>query len=327
LKRREFITLIGGAAASPLVARAQQPENRARIGFLPLGLPSNSYDQSLVEALREGMRKVGLIENRNVTIDIAWVSKEPDFPQAVNELVQRGAKLLVTAGSSASAAAKQYTSTIPIIFVSVGNPVGIGLVKGLSHPDGNATGLTDVLGDLSSKYVDFALQLGKPQAPVFYLWHTEWPDGQRRLQATERATQSVGAALQSRGIRDLDEANDVLASMKSDGALVILIQPSPFTYRHRTKIIDSAMNQGLGTIFSWPIAARDGALIAYGPDFPYMYRRVGAYAEKILAGVKPADLPVEEPTKFELLINLNSARALGLAIPPTLLALANEVIE
>jgi len=152
MRRRQFIGLIGGAAASPLVARAQQPEHPARIGFLPQGLASNSYDQSLVEALRQGMRKVGLIENRNVTIDIVWVSKEPDFAQAVRELVQRGAKLLITAGSSASAAANQYTSTIPIIFVSVGNPVGIGLVKGLSHPGGNATGLTDVLGDLSSKY-------------------------------------------------------------------------------------------------------------------------------------------------------------------------------
>jgi putative ABC transport system substrate-binding protein len=327
LKRREFITLIGGATALPLAARAQHPEHPARIGFLPLGFPSNSYDQSLVEALRQGMRKVGLIENRNVTIDIVWVSKEPDFPQAVRELVQRGAKLLVTAGTSASVAAKQFTSTIPIIFVSVGNPVGVGLVQGLSHPVGNATGLTDVLGDLSSKYLDFALQLGKPQTPVFYLWFTEWPDGQRRLQATDRGAQSVGATLQSRGIRDIDEANDVLASMKSEGAPVILIQPSPFTYRYRNKIIDSAMNHGLGTIFSWPIASRDGALIAYGPDFPYMYRRAGAYIEQILAGVKPADLPVEEPTKFELLINLNTARALGLAIPPTLLALANEVIE
>ena len=270
MKRRTFITLIGGAVASPLVARAQQSENPARIGFLPLGLPSNSYDQSLVEALRQGLRKVGLIENRNVTIDIVWVSKEPDFPQAVTELVQRGAKLLVTAGSSASVAAKKYTSTIPIIFVSVGNPVGVGLVQGLSHPGGNATGLTDVLGDLSSKYVDFALQLGKPQAPVFYLWHTEWPDGHQRLQATDRAAQSVGATIQSRGIRDIDEANDVLASMKIDGALVILIQPSPFTYRHRNKIIDSAMNHGLGTIFSWTMASREGALIAYGPDFPYI---------------------------------------------------------
>jgi len=327
MRRREFITLVGGAAALPLAAQAQQPEHPTRIGLLPLGFPSNSYDQSLVEALRQGMRKVGLIENRNVTIDIVWVSKETGFPGAVRELVQRGTKLLVTAGSSASAAARQYASTIPIIFVSVGNPVGIGLVQGLSHPGGNATGLTDVLGDLSSKYGDFALQLGKPQTPAYYLWYTEWPDGQRRLQATERATQSVGAKLQSRGIRDLDEANNVLASMKNDGARVILIQPSPFTYRHRNQIIDSAMNHGLGTIFSWSFASREGALIAYGPDFPYMYGRVGAYAEQILAGAKPADLPVEEPTKFELVINLHTARALGLAIPPTLLALANDVIE
>ena len=327
MRRREFLTLVGGAAASPLTARAQQSRHPTLIGFLPLGFPSNSYDRSLVEALRDGFRKVGLVENRDVTIDIVWVSKEPDFPQAVKELVERGAKVLIPAGSSASVAAKQYTSTIPIVFVSVGNPVGVGLVKALSHPGGNATGFTDVLGDLSSKYVDFALQFAKPQASVFYLWYTEWPDGQRRLQATERAGQSVGATLQPRGIRDLDQANDVLASMKNDGALVTVIQPSPFTYRHRTKIIDFARSHGLGTIFSWPVAAREGALIAYGPDFVYMYRRVGAYVEQILGGMKPADLPVEEPTKFELVINLRTAKTLALAIPDKLLALAHEVVD
>src|SRR5258705_11649122 len=129
MKRRTFITLIGGAVASPLVAPAQQSENPARIGFLPLGLPSNSYDQSVVEALRQGMRKVGLIENRNVTIDIVWVSKEPDFPQAVTELVQRGAKLLVTAGSSASVAAKKENWKIPMLFVSGGNPFWSGIFQ------------------------------------------------------------------------------------------------------------------------------------------------------------------------------------------------------
>ena len=201
MQRREFITLIGGAAAAwPLVARAQQAENPVQIGFLPIGSPSNTFDQSLVEAFRLGLREVGLVENRHITIDIVWVSNEFEFSQAVSDLVQRGAKLLVTAGSSASAAAKRHTSTIPIVFVPVGNPVGIGLVESLSHPGGNATGFSDVLADLSGKYVQLATELGKPQAAIYYLWHTEWTDGQHRFQATERAAQSSGVELRSRGI-------------------------------------------------------------------------------------------------------------------------------
>jgi putative tryptophan/tyrosine transport system substrate-binding protein len=140
MRRREFITLLGGAAAWPLAARAQRQENPSRIGFLPIGSPSNTYDQSLVEAFRQGLGDVGLVENRHVMIDLVWVSNESEFPQAVSELVQRGAKLLLTAGSSASLAAKRHTSTIPIVFVPAGNPVGIGLVESLSRPGGNVTG-------------------------------------------------------------------------------------------------------------------------------------------------------------------------------------------
>ncbi len=328
MRRREFITLVGGAAiTSPLTVRAQQAENPVRIGFLPIGSSSNSFDQSLVEAFRKGLREVGLVENRHITIDIVWVSNESEFPQAVIQLVQRGAKLLVTAGSSASVAAKRHTSTIPIVFVPVGNPVGIGLVESLSHPGGNATGFSDVLADLSGKYVQFAIQLGEPQMPIHYLWHTDWPDGQYRLQATERAAQFLGVQLRSEGIRDIAELNDALAAMKRGGALALIVQPSPFTYRNRGLLIDTALNHGLGTILPWPIGAREGGLIAYGPDYPDLYRRAASYVDRILKGTKPADLPVEEPTKFLLVINLKAAKALGQLIPASVLATADEVIE
>src|SRR5450631_1438419 len=203
MRRREFITLLGGAAAWPLAVRAQQAENPVRIGFLPIGSPSNTYDQSLVEAFRKGLREVGLVESQHVTLDVVWVSSIPEVSQAVSDLVQRGAKLLITAGSSASAAAKRHTSIIPIVFVSVGNPIGIGLVESLSRPGFNATGFSDVLADLSSKYVQFATELGKPQSAVDYLWHTNWPDGKNRLQATERAAKSSGVELRSRGVGDI----------------------------------------------------------------------------------------------------------------------------
>jgi len=328
MRRREFLTLLGGAAAAwPLAANGQQLENPVRIGFLPLGSPSDRYDQSLVEAFRDGLRKVGVVENRHVVLDFAWVRNEPELAQAVTELVQRGAKLLITCGTSASVAAKRQVSTIPILFITVGNPVGVGLVASLSRPGGNVTGFSDMHADLGGKYVEFAIGLGKPQAPVDYLWYSGWADGQHRLEVTERAAQSLGVKLRLREIVDIAEANDAFAAAKVSEAVTVVIQSSPFTYRHRERIISSAMNHGLGAIYAHPQAAREGALIAYGPDYADLNRRAASYVERILKGTKPADLPVEQPTKFELVINLKTAGALGLTIPPSLLTTASEVIE
>jgi putative tryptophan/tyrosine transport system substrate-binding protein len=325
--RRRVVGYVAGTLAAPLVSFAQQPNTPVRIGFLPLGLPSNAYDRSQVEAFRQGLRDAGLVENRHVAIDIVWVSNESGYPQAANELVQRGAKILVPAGTSASVAAKRQTSTIPIVFITVGDPVGIGLAESLSRPGANATGFSDVLLDLSGKYVGLATELGEPQATVNYLWYTEWANGQHRFQATVRAAQSSGVKLRSRGIGGIAEANDTMAAMRKDGALILIVQPSPFTYRHRTQLIDSAMNHGLGTIFAWPAAAREGALIAYGPDYADLYRQAASYVDRILKGAKPGDLPVQQPTKFELVINLKTAKTLGLAIPQSVVLRADDVIQ
>jgi putative tryptophan/tyrosine transport system substrate-binding protein len=200
-------------------------------------------------------------------------------------------------------------------------------VGSLSRPGGNVTGFSDLLAELSGKYVQFARELGKPQAPVHYLWHTGWADGQYRFQATERAAQAVGVTVRPRGIADVAELGDALAAMKKAGAATVIIQPSPFTYRQRVRIIESATNHGLATIFAFPPAARDGALIAYGPDYADLYRRAGAAVDRFLKGAKPADFPVEQPSKFEMIINLKTAKALGLTVPPSLLQQATEIIQ
>lgn len=273
------------------------------------------------------MRAVGLVENRDIILDVVWIGTEAETAQSVTALIDQGANLLISAGTSASLAAKRQASALPILFISVGNPVGIGLVESLSHPGRNITGFSDILADLSGKYVQFARELGKPQAAIHYLWYTGWADGRHRQQATERAAQSLGVKLQSRGISNIAEVNDVMAAMKRGGAATLIIQPSPFTYRQRDRLIDFAMNNGLATIFAFPPAAREGAVIAYGPDYSYLYRRAAAYADKILKGTKPADLPVQEPTKFELVVNLKTANALGIRIPESLLLQADEVIR
>jgi putative tryptophan/tyrosine transport system substrate-binding protein len=289
------------------------------------GLPSNTYDKSLVESFRQGLRDVGVVENRDVMLDIVWSSGDLDV--AVNELIQRGIELLVPCGSSASAAASRRISTIPIVFINVGNPVGLGIVESLSRPGRNVTGFSDVLADLSGKYVELARELGAQQETIDYLWCTEWPDGQRRHDTTEQAAQSLGAQIRSWGIKDVAGLDDAVAAIKKSGASTFIIQPSPFTYTQRARVIDAANKYRLGTIYGFPIAARDGALVAYGPDYVDMYRHAGTYVAKILKGEKPANLPVVEPTKFVMVINRKTAEALALIVPNTMLVAADEVIE
>ena len=324
-KRRDFITLLGVAATWPLATRAQQHRGPARLAFIPTGSPSNPYDRSLVEVFQRGLRRVGLIENQNVALDIVWAGDRPD--QAVSEALQRGAELLIPCGSSASVAAKRQTSTIPIVFLNVGDPVAVGLVESLSRPGQNATGFSDILAELSGKLVDVARELIKPHRIIHYLWHTAWPDGQNRYQATEQAVRAAGMQLQSRGIAEISELDAAVAAIKMSGSPAFIVQPSPFTYGHRGSIIASAQKNGLGTIFAFPAAAREGALAAYGPDYVQMYSRAPFYVDHILKGAKPTDLPVEGPSKVELLVNLQAAKALGIEVPLSLLVRADELLE
>jgi putative ABC transport system substrate-binding protein len=223
MRRRDFISLLGGAVVAwPLAARAQQGKGPVRLGFLPLGSPTNAYDRSLVEAFQQGLRRVGLVENRDIILDVAWISRDPD--QAVSEVLQRGAELLIPCGSSASVAAKRQTSTIPIIFLSVGDPLTMGLVESLPRPGRNATGFSDILADLSGKLVDLARELSKPRTTVDYLWHTAWPDGQNRYQATEQAVQAAGMKLRSKGIADIAELDDALTAIKQSGSTTLVVQ-------------------------------------------------------------------------------------------------------
>ena len=327
MRRRDFIVLGGAAVIWSVGSRALQAKGPTRIGMLPFGAPSNAYDKSLVEAFRSGLRQAGLIEDRDIVLDIVWTSgSDADTDKAVTELMRRGAEVLVPTGSTASVAAKRHTSTIPIVFISVGNPVAMGLVENLAHPGGNATGFSDVYSELSAKLVELGTTINK-QDTIYYLWHTAWPDGKNRFQSTEQAAQSAGVKLRARGIAESAEIDQAITALKMDGATMIIVQPSPFTYRERARIVDSASHNGLATIFGFPAAARDGALISYGPDYLSMNQRAPLYVNQIIKGTKPADLPVELPTKISLLVNLKTAKALGVHVPLQLLIRADELIE
>jgi putative ABC transport system substrate-binding protein len=242
--RRQFVVALGSTAlALPLAARAQQHNGPVRLGFLPIGSPSNAYERSLVEAFQQGLRRVGLIENQNIILDVVWIGDDPD--QAVSEELRRGAELLIPCGSSASVAAKRQTSAIPIVFLHVGDPIAMGLVESLPHPAQNATGFSDILAELSGKLVDLAKELTKPQTTIDYLWHTAWPDDQNRYHATELAAQAAGLKLQSKGIADIAELDSALTAIKQSGSTTLIVQPSPFTFGQRGRIITSAMKNGL----------------------------------------------------------------------------------
>jgi putative ABC transport system substrate-binding protein len=172
-----------------------------------------------------------------------------------------------------------------------------------------------LLDDLGGKLVDLAKELSKPERTVDYLWHTDWPDGRQRFYDTDQAAQSVGVTLRSHGIGDNADVNEAIAAVKAGGGTTLIVQPSPFIYRLRGQVIASAMKLGVSTLFAFPIAAREGALIGYGPDYISMYRKAPLYVDRIIKGTKPADLPVEQPTKVELIINLKTAKVLGLELP------------
>jgi DNA-binding transcriptional LysR family regulator/ABC-type uncharacterized transport system substrate-binding protein len=301
------------AAASRREPRVPPAKKPIRIGLLPFGSPSNAYDQSLLEAIRSGLRQAALIENRDIVLDVVW-THGGDANRAVADLIHRGAEVLVPTGTTASVAAMSQTSTIPIVFISVGNPIGLGLVENLAQPGGNATGFTDTLFDLTAKLVQLAKEVSQ-QDTIDYLWHTAWPDGRNRLEASEKSAQSAGGKLRPRGITETAGIDPAILAIKQDGATTVIVQPSPFTYRHRAQIIRTALQHGLPTLFGWPVAARDGALIAYGPDYIHMNRHAPFYIDQVLKGAKPADLPVDRPAKIDLLVNSETAKRLGLKMP------------
>ena len=241
--------------------------------MLPLGSSSSAYDRSLVEAFREGLRQVGLVENRDILLDVVWIGGDPD--ETVKQLIERGAELLIPCGSSASVAVKRQTSTIPIVFISVGNPVAMGLVDSLPRPGQNATGFADILADLGSKLVDLAREINRPREIVDYLWHSDWPDGLNRYRGTEQAAATAGVKLQSRAIADVNAIEDATKALKDGGASTLIIQPSPLTFQQRARIITTATRYGIGTIWGFPAAAREGGMIG-PPHSPPLCGRKGS---------------------------------------------------
>jgi len=330
MKRREFITLLGGAAAAwPLVVRAQQVERMRRIGIL-LGITENDLEtQSRVAAFRKGLRDHGWIEGRNVQIDYRFAGGDLNRARAyAAELVKLAPDVLLANSTPVMTALRQEATSIPIVFAVVNDPVGQGFISSLARPGGNITGFTFIEFIMVGKWLEMLREVSPGIGRAFLMFNPQTaPYYDVYLRSFETVQRSVSVEVTAAPIRDVAEIMASIAKLDRNRQTGVIVPPDPFTVVHRETIMKSAQERGIPVIWSYRQFVTEGALISYGPDTADIFRRSASYVDRILRGEKPADLPAQSPTKFELAINLKTAKTLGLTVPPTLLALADEVIE
>jgi putative ABC transport system substrate-binding protein len=327
MRRREFITLLGGTAAWPLGARAQQASKLPTIGVLHTTYPS--YFGQFAVAVRQGFGVSGWTEGQNVAIEYRWAEGRNDrLPALAAELVRRQVEVIFAVGGTAPAqAAKAATSTVPIVFISAADPIKAGLVASLNRPGGNVTGVSLIGSALEAKRLALLHELAPKAALIGVLVNPTYPDAERQRgelqEAADTLKQRIAIATASTEV-EIDKA---FAALAQQGAGAVLVAQDILFGTRREQLVALAAEYKLPAIFIQREFAIGGGLISYGPHFADGYRQAGAYLGRILKGEKPADLPVMQPTRFEMVINLKTARALGLDVPATLLALADEVIE
>jgi len=324
MKRRDFITLLGGAAAWPVAAGAQQPGKAARIGYLAIRAPM-SADEALLQALRE----LNWIEGRNIVIERRFSAGNFDrLREFAAGLVRLKVDAIVAVASASTQAAKDATASIPICFVNAGDPVGQGFVMSLARPGGNVTGVSfDASPDITAKQLQLILETVPKASRVAVLWNPTSPFLRSYWSVAQAAAPALGVVLQSLEVQDASQYETAFKAIGRDRADALVVLSDSFATFHRARIAELAAEHRLPVLYGHRQYVEAGGLMSYGPSLFDVYRRAAAYVDKILKGTRPADLPVEQPTKFELVINLKTAKALGLELPPTLLARADEVIE
>jgi putative tryptophan/tyrosine transport system substrate-binding protein len=324
VNKREFITLIGGGAAAwPLAARAQRP--MPVIAFLGSG---SSLIAPRLLAFRQSLKEMGYVEGENIAIEFRWAHGQFDrLPALAAELVQDRVAIIVTTGLGSAQAAKVATTTIPLVFVGADNPVQFGLVASLNRPGGNATGLNLQTSELAAKRLEIVRQLVPRTATVAILINPNSPEVAPQLADVQSASLSMGQPILILNVTNEGDLDDALASVVQHRAGALLVTNDAFFFSRLDQIVAMAARNAVPTMYDRREYADAGGLISYGPNYIDAYRQAGTYVGRILRGERPGDLPVMQSIKFELVINLRTAKALGLEIPPTLLALSDEVIE
>ena len=325
MRRREFITLLGGAAVAwPVAARAQQSKKIYRVGFL---WDSPAVWPHALDAFRQELRHLGWVEGQNIAIDYRWAEGRFErLAELAEELVRLKVDVIVAPTSIYTGVAKRATSTIPIVFASHADPIGSGHVDSLARPGGNATGFTVMMSETTAKGLELLKELVPGLSRVAVIWDPATPSHRPGLDALEFMGRALGLALQPVAVRSATEFDSAFSTIVQERADGVVILSTPLFMGGAKQLAELAMAHKLPTMFGPREHVEAGGLMNYSPDRAELYRRAATYVDKILKGAKPADLPVQQPEKFELVINLKTARALGLTVPPTLIVRA-EVIE
>jgi putative tryptophan/tyrosine transport system substrate-binding protein len=328
LRRREFIIVLGGAASWPLAVRAQQPERMRRISVLMTTAADDSEGQARMAAFVQGLQQLGWTNGRNVRIEIRWSAADADrIRKYAAELVALAPDVILAPGSATVAPLLQATRTVPIVFVHLVDPVGAGYVKSLARPGGNATGFTPYEYGLSAKWLELLKQIAPAIIRAAVIRDPAISAGLGQFAAIQSVAPSLGVEAIAVNVRDASEIEDTITTFARGANGGLIVTGSGLAIVYRKLIVKLAAQYNLPGVYFERSFAADGGLISYGADLVDQYFRAAGYVDRILKGDKPADLPVQAPTKYELVINLKTAKALGLEIPPTLLARADEVIE
>ena len=323
-RRKLLVALGAGALAVPLGSFAQQPAKVRRLGLLQPGAPP----EPLIEAVREGLRDLGYIEGRKIIFEIRWAEGKLDrLNELAAELVAAKVDLIHTFSTPAAIAAQRATSTIPIVFTGVSDPVGTRVVPNLAHPGGNVTGLSTLATELSGKRLEMLHEIVPGMSRVAMLWNDTNPSMVLRARESQEAGTKLGVTIQSFGVHDLVDFEAAFAAMRRGRFSALLTLADPFTRAHRERIVDLAAQLRLPAIYELREFVESGGLISYGPSLLVLQRRSAIYIDKIFKGAKPGDLPVELPTVIELMINMKTAKTLGIKIPNSVLVRADKVIE
>jgi putative ABC transport system substrate-binding protein len=325
MKRREFIVLIGGAAAMPFAARAQQNERIRRIGVLMPYAKDNSEGQARVAAFLQELQRLGWIEGRNLQIEYRWGTD--DLRKAATELVAVSPDVILVNSTQAMTPLQQATKTVPIVFTQVADPVSAGFVASLARPGGNITGFTNISYDIGAKWLELLKEIAPFVTHVGVVRDPTVTSSIGQFAAVQSASRSFGVEVIPLGGRDAEDIERTIVEFAAGSNRGLISVAIPLTITHRSLIISLAARHRLPAAYPFRFFVTDGGLVCYGPDSIDPQRQAAGYVDRILKGEKPADLPVQGATKFELAINLKTAKALGLTVPPSLLARANEVIE
>jgi putative ABC transport system substrate-binding protein len=326
VKRRDFVTLLGGAAALPLAARAQQPERMQRIGVLMNLAADDAEGQGRVAAFQQALQQLGWTGGRNVRIDYRWAAGDTGrFHRYAEELLALGPDVVLASATPSVQALQQATRTVPIVFANVGDPVAMGIVASLARPGGNATGFTPLEFGFAAKWLELLKEIAPRVTRVAVL--RDLTIGPAHLSAIQAVAPSFNVELSVVGVRDASEIERSVTAFARSSTGGMIVTTSTSALVHRELITTLAARYKLPAVYGFRYMVTAGGLISYGADPIDMYRRAASYIDRILRGEKPADLPVQAPTKYELVINLKTARILGLEIPSSVLARADEVIE